>query len=139
MTRLRTNVVNAVVAIAVGLAVPRLTPAQETAPPVDTGPPRVQAAVPDAPVQMRSNDAARLRSAAVAPSAAPAPAAPPPSSGGVSRTITLETPPVVNRSSQFEFRDRTDRPERPVLPMAVRQAAVDAYRRSIAASRARGR
>lgn len=129
MTGLRT------ILAAAALAFPLVAGAQESAPRVDG--PRVQVAVPDAPVIMRSDDAARLRSS-VAP---PAPVAPPaaPVSSGVTRTITLATPPVVNRSSQFQFRDLTDRPPRAVLPLAARKAAVEEYRRSIAATKGRGR
>jgi hypothetical protein len=121
--------------------------AQEMAPPVSVEPQHLEASAPPAPAQMRAEDAAlllqQLRGAAEAPAPQVAPQAPPApaivpqvppaahGSGGVSRTISVEPPEVVNHSAQFLFHDVTDRAATvPKLPLAERRAAVEAYRQS---------
>ena len=66
----------------------------------------------------------------------PPPATPPPS-GGVSRTIRVSPPPVVNQSTLFRFRDRTDRtaPLPRSLSLPERRAAVEVLRQTAAAAR----
>jgi hypothetical protein len=71
---------------------------------------------------------------------APVPRARP--SGPVRRTVTLTPPETENTSSEFRFRDATDRTEtapRAPLPLSQRQAAVEAYRQSLAQTRKEAR
>ncbi len=120
--------------VACSVSVPAPARAQQPALPVAPVPQHLEAIVPDAPVRMRADDAARLRPAPPARAAAAAPAV---RSGGASRTIQLESPPVVNGSSQFQFRDQTERPDRMTLPLPVRRAAVETYRQSLAKGKRR--
>ena len=59
---------------------------------------------------------------------------------GVSRTIRVESPPVVNSTPRFLFSDVTDRSPRPAVPdqqisMQRRIATVEAYRQSLVKDR----
>ena len=111
------------------------TRAQEVAPPVETTPERVELSTPGEPIRMLTEDARRLVERLQQGASVPAPE---PSSSGVSRTITLEPPAVVNGSAKFVFQDATPRAEeaRVTIPFAERREAVEAYRRSLV--RARG-
>ena len=121
------------VLVAVALAAAGRAPAQQSAPAI---PERVVVTAPEAPLRMLPDDARRflgaLRAATPAPRALPAPPA-----TGVSRTITLEPPAVANRSSEFLFRDVTERTVPETRSLAERRATVEAYRQSIAASKRR--
>jgi hypothetical protein len=109
------------------------TEAQEAAPAV--APQSVDLTAPEEPIRMRAGDAARLSARHAAPAAEPAT----PATGGVSRTVTLDPPAVVNGSRRFLFHDATDRSaaERTPLSLAERRANVEAYRQSLAPARRR--
>jgi len=150
MIRHRVLVVVAVAALGVGAAEPaasqQMAPAvQDVAPPIGVEPVNLELSIPLAPMQMRAEDAQRLFEQLGVPDTAPAPVVAPaaaaPSSGGVSRTISVEAPQIVNRSSQFMFKDVTEReePASPTLAPAQRHAAVEAYRQSLAKDKVAGR
>jgi len=115
---------------------PVATRAQQVAPPVQTTPERIELSTPGEPIRMLTEDAQHLvdrlgQGLAVS--------TPEPPAGGVSRTIMLEAPPVVNGSAKFVFQDATPRAEeaRTTIPLAERKQAVEAYRQTLV--RARGR
>jgi hypothetical protein len=118
-------------------------PVQDMASPIGAEPVNLELSTPVAPMQMRAEDAQRLIERLGVPTTAPAPAAAPQAvpaahaSNGVSRTISVEAPAVVNKSSQFVFKDVTERekPASPKLTPAQRHAAVEAYRQSLATKR----
>jgi len=120
----------AIVAILDALA--PLARGQQPGSPAGAAPSSMEVGAPEAPVRMRAEDAQHLRSSiATAPPVTPTT----PVETGVTRTIELDPPPVVNRSSQFLFRDVTTRPPHDVLSLDLRRAAVEAYRQSRAAPR----
>ena len=89
---------------------------------------------------MRAEDADKLMQRIKAMPAGLAPDSPKAESGtavppaaGISRTIKVQVPEVVNRSSDFQFRDATERSksEPAVRPMSERRTAVEAYRQSL--------
>jgi hypothetical protein len=125
----------AIAALALALLADRRTAAQEAAPPV--APQALEVTAPEEPIRMRAEDAARLTARRAAREAAPAT----PASRGVSRTVTLDPPAVVNASPRFLFHDATDRSaaERTPLSLAERRANVEAYRQSLAPARRRAR
>ena len=114
-------------------------PDQEVAPPIAVEPHHIEISAPEAPMQMRAEDALHLLrelgipTTATAPQAAPAPPVAAPPSTGVSRAIHVEPAEVVNHSPQFKFKDVTERAESqsPTLSMTERHAAVEAYRQSL--------
>lgn len=125
---------------ALGLALSTQARAQDVAPPIAVEPQRVEVSTPEAPAQMRAEDAQRLREGLGLPPVPPAPRATQarqPQSvarpvGGTSRTILVESPSVVNRSPQFQFRDVTTRgATAPSLSLAERRATVETYRQSL--------
>lgn len=109
--------------------------AEEAAPPVPIAPQRMEIITPPVPFTMRAADAeALVRGLAIAP-ATPAVAAPAAvqAAAGVTRTIHVAAPEVVNRSPYFQFRAVTQdaavvAPER---SLAERRAAVERYRQSL--------
>ena len=113
----------------------RSTGAQEAAPPL--APQSFEVDAPEEPIRMRAGDAARLSARHAAPAAEPAASAP----RGVSRTVTLDPPAVVNGTPRFLFHDATDRSaaDRAPLSLAERRANVEAYRQSLAPTRRRAR
>ena len=118
-------------------------PVQDVAPPVGVEPVNLDLSTPAAPMQMRAEDAQRLLEQLGVPvtAAGHAPAPPAmPAGNGVSRTIPVEAPAVVNKSSQFVFRDVTEReePAAPKLSAEQRHAAVEAYRQSLAKGKGAG-
>lgn len=124
----------------VSLALGALARAEDAAPPAPRVLEQIEAASSAAAMLMLNQDAERLLDRLGRRAAPPTPPAPP--SHGVSRTLTLDPPPpVVNRSSQFQFRDVTERATRDgrVQTMAERQAVVESIRQSIGQERARGR
>ena len=83
----------------------------------------------------RHSAAGAARSEATAPVHAANP------SGGVSRTIELPVPEVVNRTDRFVFRDVTDREDQPPrrqMTMEDRRKAVEAYRLRLIRSKNKG-
>lgn len=120
-------------------------PVQDVAPPIGVEPVNLELSTSLAPMQMRAEDAQRLLEQLGVPATAPAPVVAPaaaaPSSAGVSRTISVEAPEIVNGSSPFMFKDVTARqePASPTLAPAQRHAAVEAYRQSLATDKAAGR
>ncbi|PIX83364.1 MAG: hypothetical protein COZ33_05835 [Nitrospirae bacterium CG_4_10_14_3_um_filter_70_108] len=111
--------------------------ADEAAQSVPVAPQRVEMTTPAAPVQMRAADAEALvhglHIAPAAPAAAAPAAAEPQAAGGVTRTIHVAAPQVVNRSPYFQFRAVTQEGEgvTPERSMAERRASVEAYRQSL--------
>lgn len=118
--------------------------AQQLAPPIASEPQSIEVSTPEAPAQLRAEDAQRLlEQLGIAPQTA-VPAAPLPASGadaphsaGVSRTISVHSSPVVNTSPYFQFHDVTERADTvtPERSMAERQAAAEAYRQSLVRNR----
>lgn len=98
-----------------------------------------QVSTPDAPVKMSVEDARRLveylrgkRLDSKAKGVDQQRAVSPPKAG-ISRTIRVEPPEVVNKSSKFRFHDVTDRsvPIQPRLTLEQRRKVVDMYRKSL--------
>jgi hypothetical protein len=123
------------VLVAVALAAAGRALAQQSAPAI---PERIVVTPPEAPLRMLPDDARRFLGALRAAAPAP-PALPPPPATGVSRTITVEPRAVANRSSEFLFRDVTERTVPATRSLAERRAAVEVYRQSIATSKRRHR
>jgi hypothetical protein len=118
-------------ALLLAVALATASPAQD-APPGTGVPARLRAFIREAPTVLLEEDARRLGERAVPPVPPAAPKAPAPA-GGVSRTITLDPPPVVNRSTRFQFRDVTERAasDGRVRSMEERRATVEALRQSL--------
>lgn len=102
-------------------------------------PQRLEVSSAGTPIDMLAEEALRLMEASTgqsAVSAAPSPDQPAPGplgSQGVSRTITVESPAVVNPTAHFLFRDLTDRGgvSLPGLSPVQRRAVVEFYRQSL--------
>jgi len=110
--------------------------AQEAAPVLPPVPEAVELAVPETPVRVPAAEAARLMER-LTTEQAPPPAAPAAPSAGVTETIVVDPPVVVNPTAQFIFQDATDRTaaSRRVIPMAERRSVVEVLRQTLAASR----
>lgn len=130
------------IVLAAALVGPAFLRAEDAAPPVPLQPEQVQLSMPAAaPMDMRAEDADRLIQQMKAMPAGIVPGSPKAGSGtaaqpagGVSRTIKVPVPEVVNRSTSFQFQDATERskPEPAVRSMSERRAAVEAFRQSLA-------
>ena len=118
-------------ALLLAVALATWSRAQE-APPGAGVPARLRAFMPEAPAVLLEEDARRVLERAEPPATPAAPRASTPARG-MSRTITLDPPPVVNRSSQFLFRDLTERSATGgrVRSMEERRATVEALRQSL--------
>ena len=119
---------------------PAFTFAGDVALPVPTTPQQMEVSSPPAPIEMMVEDAERLNQQMRNNSILlqPQPRQPQlpaevPSANGVSNTIKLDVPEVVNKTPYFNFRDITDRSgnNRAVRTMNERRSAVEQYRQSV--------
>jgi hypothetical protein len=128
-------------ALVVGMMMILSAPAwtQELGPQPTPVPQRLEVSSAGTPIDMLAEEALRLMGASTgqaAVSAAPSPDQPAPGplgSQGGSRTITVDSPAVVNSTAHFLFRDLTDRAGvgLPGLSPVQRRAVVELYRQSL--------
>jgi hypothetical protein len=96
-------------------------------------PEEVETAPPAIPFTVRQEDADELLGAKPDPEPAP----PPPPTTGRTDVVPLEPAPVTNPTARFAFEDQTERPTPRVRSLPERQAAIEAMRQSLGASKGR--
>lgn len=132
-------------AICLAAAAPAPPGPEEVAETIPAQPQRVEALPAGASVHMLEEDAHKLleqalRAAGKTTVPLPSGEAPEPtaaSNPGITRTVTIDPPPVVNPTNRFFFQDVTERTQSatgptPRLTLEQRRAAVEAYRRTMA-------